>query len=137
VQTSKLPGIDFFEVIVELVVARSANEREVIDGGHAGYLFDLLSGSRCLSDNGFFEARKVNNDQQHNGREGRLKDKLRMSGRSLVGERRSGIFAGNRASILLLSACNEPGAWIPQQPAAPPSRTNIPFYSQYASLYLA
>ncbi len=43
-QTSKLPGIDFFEVIVELVVARSANEREVIDGGHAGYLFDLLSG---------------------------------------------------------------------------------------------
>ena len=25
----------------------------------------------------------------------------------------------------------------PQQPAAPPSRTNMPFYSQYASLYVA
>lgn len=43
-QTRKLPGIDFFEVIVELVVARSANEREVVDGGHAGYLSNLLFG---------------------------------------------------------------------------------------------
>jgi len=42
VQTRKLSGIDFFEVIIELVVARSVDEREVIDGGHAGYLSDLL-----------------------------------------------------------------------------------------------
>ena len=41
-QPRLLPGIEIFEVIVELMVARSVDEREIIDGGHSGYFSDLL-----------------------------------------------------------------------------------------------
>lgn len=62
-QPRLLPRIEIFEVIVELMVARSVDERKVIDGGHSGHLSDLLFNLDVFSNTSFFESRKVTNDQ--------------------------------------------------------------------------
>lgn len=57
-QPRLLPRIEIFEVIVEPMVARSVDECEVIDGGHSGYLSDLLFDLDDLATPSFLSAER-------------------------------------------------------------------------------